>query len=336
VRLKIGNKILTKKLCIILIFNILVENKRQFIILLMHNLKANFDKFFGLTKSFFSDRINEFDNFQSYPRIPKMSDCQIIALALTAESIGIDSESYFFGKLKSDYTSDFPNLIDRSNFNRRHKRLYPWISAFNQGLSNILNQGEDTYIVDSIPVPVCQIAREKRSKICRENFETAPDKGYSAVSKSYYYGYKLHLVTSVRGVFSSMDMSRASVHDVYYLTDIKHSKLSNCRLIGDKGYLSKEHQLDLFSSCNIRLETPKRSNQKDKEPFAYIFKKSRKRIETLFSQLCDQFMLKRNYAKSNLGISVRILSKITAVTVLQYFNFSNNKPLNKLKYALAS
>jgi hypothetical protein len=47
-------------------------------------------------------------------------------------------------------------------------------------------------------------------------------------------------------------------------------------------------------------------------------------------------MLKRNYAKSNLGISVRILSKITAVTVLQYFNFLNNKPLNKLKYALAS
>jgi hypothetical protein len=265
-----------------------------------------------------------------------MSDCQIIALALTAESIGIDSESYFFGKLKSDYTCDFPNLIDRSNFNRRHKRLYPWISAINQGLSNILNQGEDTYIVDSIPVPVCQIARERRSKICRENFETAPDKGYSAVSKSYYYGYKLHMVTSVRGVFSSMDMSKASVHDVYYLTDIKHSKLSNCRLIGDKGYLSKEHQLDLFSSCNIRLETPKRSNQKDKEPFAYIFKKSRKRIETLFSQLCDQFMLKRNYAKSNLGISVRILSKITAVTVLQYFNFLNNKPLNKLKYALAS
>jgi hypothetical protein len=31
----------------------------------------------------------------------KMSDSQLIALALTAESIGIDSESYFFGKLKS-------------------------------------------------------------------------------------------------------------------------------------------------------------------------------------------------------------------------------------------
>jgi hypothetical protein len=230
----------------------------------MHNPKTNFDKFIGITKSFFSDRINGFDNFQSYPRNPKMSDCQIVALALTAESIGIDSENYFFGKLKPDYANDFPNLIDRSNFNRRRKRLYPIIDELDIGLANLLNLGEDTYIVDSIPVPVCQIAREKRTKICRENFEIAPDKGYSAVSKAYYYGYKLYLVTSVRGAFASMDMSKASVHDISYLTDIKYSKLSSCRLIGDKGCLSKAHQVDLFSSSNIRLETPKRSNQKKK------------------------------------------------------------------------
>ena len=320
----------------LLIFNILAENKRQFIVLPMHNLKTNFDKFFGITKSFFATRINDFDNFTEYPRKPKMSDCQIIALVLTSESIGIDSENYLFGKLKSDHSGDFPNLIDRSNFNRRRKRLFPLLANLNKGLADILNEGENAYLVDSIPVPVCQIAREKRSKICKENFETAPDKGYSAVSKSYYYGYKLHLVTSVRGVFTSMDMSKASVHDVHYLSDIKHSDLSNCTLIGDKGYLSKEHQVDLFSSCNIRLETPKRSNQKNQEPFDYIFKKSRKRIETIFSQLCDQFMLKRNYAKTNIGVSVRILAKITAVTTLQYMNHTSHKPLNKLKYALAS
>ena len=335
-RLRKVNKISLKKLCYILTNSILVENKHQFIILLMHNLKTNFDKFFGITKSFFSNRINDFDNFQDYIRNPKMSDCEIIALNLTAESIGIDSENYFFGKLKSDHAKDFPNLIDRCNYNRRRKRLYPFLADLNKGLAALLNEGEDTYIVDSIPVPVCQIAREKRSKICRENFETAPDKGYSAVSKAYYFGYKLHLVTSVSGVFASMDMSKASVHDVHFLSDIKQSLLNNCRLIGDKGYISKEYQLDLFSSCNIRLETPTRNNQKDKEPFAYVFKKSRKRIETLFSQLCDQFMLKRNYAKTNLGISIRLLSKITAVTVLQYMNHLNNKPLNRLKYALAA
>jgi penicillin-binding protein-related factor A (putative recombinase) len=303
---------------------------------IMHDLHSNFRKFFDITKSVFKNRINQFDNFFDYRNPPKMSDCQIIALAITGESLGIDSESYFWGKLKSDHAKDFPNLIDRSNFNRRRKRLYPFLQELNQTTADYLNQGETVFIVDSIPIPVCQIARERQSKICKESFETAPDKGFSSVSKSYYYGYKLHLVTSMNGIFYSMDLSKASVHDVHYLTDIKNSGLNNCLLLADKGYLSSTYQLDLFSFCHVELQTPKRANQNDYKPYPVIFRRIRKRIETLFAQLCDQFMLKRNYAKSILGLSVRILSKITAVTLLQYINLKNDKPLNHLKYALAS
>jgi len=79
-----------------------------------------------------------------------------------------------------------------------------------------------------------------------------------------------------------------------------------------------------------------RSNQKDYTLYPPVYKKVRKRIETLFSQLCDQFMLKRNYAKTLIGLSVRILTKITSVTLLQYINLKNGKPINNLKYALAS
>ena len=125
-----------------------------------------------------------------------------------------------------------------------------------------MNEGENTYIIDSIPVPVCKIIREKSSKVCRECFETAPDKGYSAVNKAWYFGYKLHLVTSVKGVFHSMDLSKASVHDIHYLKDVKHSGLTNSILIGDKGYLSKSYQLDLFSSCRINLKSNREEDTK--------------------------------------------------------------------------
>jgi hypothetical protein len=301
----------------------------------MHNFKTNFTKFFDITKQVFSSKIDSNFNFQPYKRLPKLSDCEILALVLTAETIGIDSENYLFGKLKSDYKLDFPSLIDRSNFNRRRKRLGHHIKELNQCLASKLNEGEAVYLVDSIPVPVCQLAREKRSKICKQIFETAPDKGYSAVQKNYFYGYKLHLITSQKGVFQSMDMTKASVHDIHYLKDVKYSGLSNCTLIGDKGYLSNTQQIDLFTYSQIKLETPKRNNQKGKEQFEPIFKRSRKRIETFFSQLCDQFMLKRNYAKSATGVFIRILSKITAATTLQFINFTNHKPINHLKYALA-
>lgn len=52
-----------------------------------------------------------------------------------------------------------------------------------------------------------------------------------------------------------------------------------------------------------------RRNQKEYKPQAYIFRKSRKRIETLFSQLCDQFMIRRNYAKSFDGFKNRYYQK---------------------------
>ncbi len=63
-----------------------------------------------------------------------------------------------------------------------------------------------------------------------------------------------------------------------------------------------------------------------------IFRKSRKRIETLFAQLCDQFMIRRNYTKSFEGFKTRILSKISALMMIQYLNkFVFNRPINNLK-----
>ena len=40
-----------------------------------------------------------------------------------------------------------------------------------------------------------------------------------------------------------------------------------------------------------------RVNQHDYEKQPYLFRKTRKRIETLFSQLCDQFMIRDQVKK---------------------------------------
>jgi hypothetical protein len=89
----------------------------------MHNLLANFLIFLNITKSVSKSTINPDGNFKFYQRKPKLSDCDILALALAAESIGIDSETYLFGKLRKDYLDEFPDLIYRCNFNRRKKTL---------------------------------------------------------------------------------------------------------------------------------------------------------------------------------------------------------------------
>ena len=77
-----------------------------------------------------------------------------------------------------------------------------------------------------------------------------------------------------------------------------------------------------------------RLNQKDWKPTFIPFAKAIKRIETIFSQLTDQFLVIRNYAKITNGLFARIIGKISALTILQYVNFINDKPIGRIKYAL--
>ncbi|KAA6315642.1 hypothetical protein EZS27_033932 [termite gut metagenome] len=136
-------------------------------------------------------------------------------------------------------------------------------------------------------------------------------------------------VCSIYGVVHSFDMTKASVHEINNLKDLNY-EISDCTLLGDKGYLSKNIQLYLFETAHIRLEVPYRTNQKDFKPF----RKLRKRVETVFSQLDDQFLLLRNYAKDVKGIFTRVLAKMASMTDLQYLNKINNRPIGRVKYAL--
>jgi hypothetical protein len=276
-------------------------------------------------------KISKVENFYFKPRKPKLSDLELISLIILAEFKSIDSEYQLFREIK-DF--DIASKIERSVYNRRKRKLFPFIEEIRLKMVEKFNDFENYFIVDSMPLEVCKLARSSRSKICKEVDYAIPNKGFCASQNLHFYGYKLHAVCSINGVFQSFDLSPASVHDIHYLQDIK-MQLSDCVILADKGYLSSTIQLDLFKEVNIQLETPKRKNQKDYKPQFYPFKKYRKRIETLFSQLCDQFMIRRNYAKTFQGYKTRILTKITTLTAIQYLNrFVFNRNINKLKINL--
>jgi hypothetical protein len=261
-------------------------------------------------------------------RKQKMSDLEVVALSLTAEFMSVDSENSLFKEINSEQIS---NLIERSQFNKRRRKLFFFLEEVRTKLASRFLEFEDYFIVDSMPLEICKFSRHRRIKICKNEFETAPSKGFCASQNNWFYGYKLHGVCSINGIFHSLDITKGEVHDVHFLKNIKH-QMSDCVLLGDRGYLSQSIQLDLFQTVNIKLETPKRANQKDYKPQPYIFRKSRKRIETLFSQLCDQFRIRNNYAKTFEGFKTRILAKITALTLVQYINkFIFDRPINNIK-----
>lgn len=298
----------------------------------MHNLKANFDKILKTITPFTKNLVNNLGNVPRRGVVPKFSDLEVIALSLTAEAVSIDSQNYLFYLLKG-YQSEFKNMISRRCYNDRTKFLEPLLNSIRYNMAQAIDSDDDYFIVDSKPLPVCRISRAKRSKMSQNNFETAPNFGYCAAQDQYYFGYKLHMTSKLSGVINSLTISKASVADINYLKEIKY-EIANCTVIGDRGYISTQVQLDLFESVNIKLEVPYRKNQKDFKPIYKPFAKARKRIETTFSQLNDQFMAIRNYAKDFKGFALRILTKISAFTVMQLLNKLNNRPIGHTKYAL--
>jgi hypothetical protein len=277
-------------------------------------------------------KISDTDNFYFKPVTPKLSDIELISLIILAEYKSIDSECQLFRDIKG---FDIEPKIERSVYNKRKRKLFAHIEEIRKRMVEKLNEFEKYFVVDSMPLEVCKLSRSSRSKICKEVDYALPNKGFCASQNLHFYGYKLHAVCSINGVFQSFDLAPASIHDIHYLQDIK-KQLTDCVLLGDKGYLSQTIQLDLFNEVKIELETPKRKNQADYNPQYYQYKKYRKRIETLFSQLCDQFMIRRNYAKTFEGFKTRILAKITTLTSIQFFNkFVFQRNINNLKINLA-
>lgn len=94
-------------------------------------------------------------------------------------------------------------------------------------LASHFNEFEAYFVVDSMSLGVCKLSWSSRSKICKQDTYAFPDKGYCAAQYANYYGHKLHAVCSVDGVFQSIDLSPASVHDINYLKDIK-MQISDC------------------------------------------------------------------------------------------------------------
>jgi len=99
------------------------------------------------------------------------------------EALGIDSENLLWSKLKTDYPGLFPDLICRSRFNRRRRRLQGNIMKVQDKISERLENQSQAMVIDSVTIPVIKLAREKSYRAFRKDFDTATAKGYSAVIK---------------------------------------------------------------------------------------------------------------------------------------------------------
>jgi len=254
---------------------------------------------------------------------PKMTDSEIITVSLFCELIGKESECEHINFIEQWLGDFFPHIIDRSRYSKRLKSLLKLINDVRiKVLNEIILELSDIHIIDSTPIPVIKFQRAHYTPLFPE-----AEYGYCAARKMTYYGFKLHLVTDKQGIPIHFDLTPANIHDSDMTEQLLSCSSQDRTVLGDKGYLSKKMQKKLRYLYNTNLFTPKRKNQKDREPKSErkLLNKWRQTIEIVNGMLKDKFNFERTYAKSLIGLAVRIMSKLTSFT----FGIFLNKLFNR-------
>ena len=211
------------------------------------------------------------------------------------------------------------NPIEYSRFTRRIIQLEEEIEQLFVFLSEIFKKlnGSQIYSVDSFPVEICQIQREKRSKL----WQDISLKGYNASKKKYFYGFKVHMVVTTNQEPVSCYISEGSVHDTTASFEFLNDLPKNSIVIGDKGYISSK--LDSFlASFGIELSALKRKNMAI-DPNHKVKRKIRKGVETAFSVITAKFG-KVIRATSIRGFLVKLKLFILAYSIDRFFKLSKS------------
>ncbi len=129
---------------------------------------------------------------------------------------------------------------------------FPYIEEIRMKMVEKFNEFENYFVEDNMLLKFARWHVPQEAKICKEEGYAFPNWDIYASQNLHLYGYKLHAVCSIAGVFQRFNIAPASIHDIHL----------DCVLLVDKGYISQTVQLDLFNEVNIQLNTPKKREPK--------------------------------------------------------------------------
>jgi hypothetical protein len=261
------------------------------------------------------------------------SDSEVITLTLLAELLGLDEETAFLGYVRRNHLALFPQLPERTRYNRRRRQLSEATNrsrgALMQGLLRQLTPEEVACcIIDSLPVPVLGFHHARDA----HRWWGEATYGYVASKHQTIFGFKLHLLVTHSGLILDFVLAPAH-HADGALTEQLLMDKARLTVLGDKAYLNAAVQALLAAHNDIVLLTPKRVNQKAQQPdwLTRTINHFRQLIETLNSQLAGQFHIEANKAKSMTGLCARLNAKLAAHTIGVYLNCLLGRPLLQLK-----
>ena len=258
-----------------------------------------------------------------------LSDSEIITISIIGEMMSNDSEKAWLSYVSKNLKDLFPRMCERSRFNRVRRNLVRVIDYLRFCLNACFDACEgDLRIADSFPLQVCEFGR---ANFCRSFAGYGASYGVCASKNLTYYGYKAHALCTANGFITDFILTGANADDRDAVWELIETYRRLLWVIGDKGYISARLADELRDEKGVSLIYMKRDNSRDQYPkgFRQFIFKIRRRIETSFSQLAEQFNAETTKAKSLCGLNVRLHTKILAFNVCLLLNQMLGLPLQE-------
>ncbi len=251
---------------------------------------------------FIDDLLLKIDN-KPIDKRRKLSNSQVITTVILSAKYFYGNQASACGYLASHYGFNIP---DKSNFNRILHSLTELISDLFTALGVIFKNLniESVYLIDSFPVPVC-----KNIRICRTKLVKGKEfRGFNACKKEFFYGFKVHVITTGEGIPIEFMVTAGSIHDNTTFQVMNINLPKNSDLYGDAAYLNQQHRELLLEFNQIRLKAATKKNSVLKNTWAEELENRyyRKTIENTFAEITAKFP-KKIHAVTAKGFLLKIL-----------------------------
>lgn len=206
-------------------------------------------------------------------------------------------------------------MLSRSRLNRRLHAipLGLWQSCLSM-LGRVFQQRNQTaeYIIDSVPVPVCDNIRIRSARLVRDEVY----RGRMAGKRRYFYGVRIHLLATAEGTPVEVQITPGATHDGVAFENFDCDLEPGATIYADKIYNDAQHEELLLEHGQMQLLPLRKTNMRHQFPpwVRYIQGRIRQRIEPSFSRLTALFP-KSIHAVRFDGFLVKLFAFILAFAI---------------------
>jgi len=254
----------------------------------------------------------------------KVSDPELVALAVAQAATGLCSDRQFLGTVGRLLPGYFPALPDQSQYNRRLRRLTPWITTVQLMVAELIAEGQvrlvDGTLIACANYPGCA---------GRSEFAGHASYGYCPSKSEFVWGMRLVLISDRKGVPVGYDLvgpKTGQERDSALELAAAHT---GSTLYADKGFWGREYDTSM-DLIDIELICPERHRLGQRPPAEIAKARIRLVIESVFSNLKRQMRMEDHLAKTLPGLIQRIAQRLLALTLGIYLNLLLGRPARAL------